>query len=64
MWIADLNATRQGIGRTQDRPVPTALCEACQCAALLQTFLFEAGFPFDNKIPDWFRTRASQISTD
>ncbi|OWZ02327.1 hypothetical protein PHMEG_00026128 [Phytophthora megakarya] len=67
MWIADLNATRLRFGTAQDLlgvQVPTALCEAHQCAALLQTFLFEAGFQFDNVIPEWFRTRASKISAD
>ncbi|OWY92734.1 hypothetical protein PHMEG_00038136, partial [Phytophthora megakarya] len=67
MWIADLNATRLGFGTAQDLlgvQVPTALCEARQCAALLQTLLFEAGFQFDNMIPEWFRTRASKISAD
>ncbi|OWZ01639.1 hypothetical protein PHMEG_00026938 [Phytophthora megakarya] len=67
MWIADLNATRLGFGTAQGLlgvQVPTALIEARQCAALLQTFLFEAGFQFDNVIPEWFRTRASKISAD
>ncbi|OWY95273.1 hypothetical protein PHMEG_00034765 [Phytophthora megakarya] len=67
MWIADLNATRLGFGTAQDLlgvQVPTALCEARQCAALLQKLLFEAGFQFDNVIPEWFRSRASKISAD
>ncbi|OWY98171.1 hypothetical protein PHMEG_00031127 [Phytophthora megakarya] len=67
MWIADLNATRLGFGTAQDLlgvQIPTALCEARQCAALLQTLLFEAGFQFDNVISEWFRTRASKISAD
>ncbi|OWY99856.1 hypothetical protein PHMEG_00029070 [Phytophthora megakarya] len=67
MWIADLNATCLGFGTAQDLlgvQVPTALCEVRQCVALLQTLLFEAGFQFDNVIPEWFRTRASKISAD
>ncbi|OWY96065.1 hypothetical protein PHMEG_00033767 [Phytophthora megakarya] len=67
MWIADLNATRLGFGTAQDLlgvQVPTALCKARQCAALLQTLLFEAGFLFDNAITEWFRTRSSKISAD
>ncbi|OWY91232.1 hypothetical protein PHMEG_00040277 [Phytophthora megakarya] len=44
--------------------IPTALCEARQCAPRLQTLLFEAGFQFDNVIPEWFRTRAAKISAD
>ncbi|OWZ02433.1 hypothetical protein PHMEG_00026006 [Phytophthora megakarya] len=55
MWIADLNATRLGFETAQDLlgvQDPTALCEARQCAALLQTLLFEAGFQFDNVIPE------------
>ncbi|OWY93560.1 hypothetical protein PHMEG_00037000 [Phytophthora megakarya] len=67
MWIADLNATRLDFGTAQDLlgvQIPTALCEARQCPALLQTLLFEAGFQFDNVIPEWFRTRASKISAD
>ncbi|OWZ04081.1 hypothetical protein PHMEG_00024081 [Phytophthora megakarya] len=67
MWIADLNSTRLGFGTAQDLlgvQILTAFCEARQYAALLQTLLFEAGFPFDAVIPEWFRTRASKISAD
>nr|OWZ08482.1 hypothetical protein PHMEG_00018967 [Phytophthora megakarya] len=55
MWVADLNGTRLGFGTAQDIldiQVPTALFEVHQCAALLQTLLFEAGFQFNNVVPD------------
>ncbi|OWZ01406.1 LOW QUALITY PROTEIN: hypothetical protein PHMEG_00027212 [Phytophthora megakarya] len=60
-WISELRPERRGFGPIQ---VPVTLLEARQCAAVLQTLFFEAGFQFNNAVPEWFRTHAVNVALD
>ncbi|GMF47682.1 unnamed protein product [Phytophthora fragariaefolia] len=63
-WITELNLSRRDLALARDLTavqVPVELCTARECVAILQTLLMEAGFQFDNLIPEWFRTAASRV---
>ncbi|GMF51338.1 unnamed protein product [Phytophthora fragariaefolia] len=63
-WITELNLSQRDLALARDLTavqVPVELCTARECVAILQTLLMEAGFQFDNLIPEWFRTAASRV---
>ncbi|OWZ03873.1 hypothetical protein PHMEG_00024322, partial [Phytophthora megakarya] len=67
VWISELHPERRGFGRVQDVAaiqVPVTLLEARQYAAVLQTLFFEAGFQFNNVVPEWFRAHAVNVGLD
>ncbi|GMF51710.1 unnamed protein product [Phytophthora fragariaefolia] len=64
-WISELRPERRVLGIAQDLKalaIPPAMMTARECAAVLETLLFEAGFEFVNAVPDWFLTHASKIN--
>ncbi|EGZ23223.1 hypothetical protein PHYSODRAFT_400389, partial [Phytophthora sojae] len=64
-WISGLRPERRVLGIAQDLTalaIPPAMMTARECAAVLETLLFEAGFEFVNAVPDWFLTHASKIN--
>ncbi|OWZ04768.1 hypothetical protein PHMEG_00023273, partial [Phytophthora megakarya] len=66
-WISELRSERRGFGRVQDlavTQVPVTLLKARQCAAVLQTLFFKAGFQFNNVVLEWFRTHAVNVGLD
>ncbi|OWY96923.1 hypothetical protein PHMEG_00032684 [Phytophthora megakarya] len=66
-WISELRPERRGFGRVQDLAAikgPVTLLEARQSAAVLQTLFFQAAFPFNNAVPEWFRTHAVNVALD
>ncbi|OWY95922.1 hypothetical protein PHMEG_00033939 [Phytophthora megakarya] len=63
-WISELRPERRGFGRVQDLAaiqVPVTRLEARRCAAVLRTLFFDAGFQFNNAVPEWFRTHAVNV---
>ncbi|GMF34065.1 unnamed protein product [Phytophthora fragariaefolia] len=66
-WITELNLSWRDSALARDLTavqIPVELCTARECVAILQTLLVEAGFQFDNLIPEWFRTAASRVMAD
>ncbi|EGZ07518.1 hypothetical protein PHYSODRAFT_253675 [Phytophthora sojae] len=64
-WIAELRPERRVLGIAQDLTavaIPPSMMSSRECAAVLETLLFEAGFEFVNAVPDWFMTHASKIN--
>ncbi|GMF48319.1 unnamed protein product [Phytophthora fragariaefolia] len=64
-WIAELRPERRVLGIAQDLTavaIPPSMMSSRECAAVLETLLFEAGFEFVNAVPDWFMTQASKIN--
>jgi hypothetical protein len=64
-WIAEWQLVRLGPNTVNDLraiTVSPSTLSARECAALLQTLFFEAGFRFRNLIPEWFRARASRMN--
>ncbi|GMF49608.1 unnamed protein product [Phytophthora fragariaefolia] len=64
-WIAELRPKRRVLGIAQDVTavaIPPSMMSSRECAAVLETILFEAGFEFVNVVPDWFMTQASKIN--
>lgn len=62
-WLRDLRPERWCFGMTQDLYglyIPAAAFSPRECAAFLQTLLFEAGFRFMNVVPEYFRTRVTR----
>ncbi|POM59422.1 LOW QUALITY PROTEIN: hypothetical protein PHPALM_31853 [Phytophthora palmivora] len=66
MWISEFHARRHGFGRIQDLSyveIPMSTLTAPECVAVLQTMLYEAGFEFQNLLPTWSQTQASNGSS-
>jgi uncharacterized damage-inducible protein DinB len=64
-WIAEWQLVRLGPNTANDLgaiAVSPSTLSARECAALLQSLFFEAGFRFRNLIPEWFRARASRMN--
>ncbi|EGZ05045.1 hypothetical protein PHYSODRAFT_342647 [Phytophthora sojae] len=64
-WISELRPERRVLGVAQALTalaIPPAMMTARECAAVLETLLFEAGFEFVNAVPDSFLTHASKIN--
>ncbi|OWY95089.1 hypothetical protein PHMEG_00035000, partial [Phytophthora megakarya] len=64
-WISDLQLVRSELPTTQDvKPIviPPSMLSPRDCVALIQTLLDETGFSFRDVIPEWFRSRSSQIA--
>ncbi|EGZ25029.1 hypothetical protein PHYSODRAFT_257049 [Phytophthora sojae] len=64
-WIGELRPERRVLGIAQDLTavaIPPSMMSSRECAAVLGTLLFEAGFEFVNAVPDWFMTHASKIN--
>ncbi|OWY98267.1 hypothetical protein PHMEG_00031000, partial [Phytophthora megakarya] len=64
-WVSDLKLVRSELPTAQDVTpivIPTSMLSPRDCFALIQTLLVEAGFSFWNVIPEWFRSRSSQIA--
>ncbi|GMG17926.1 unnamed protein product [Phytophthora fragariaefolia] len=64
-WIAELRPERRLLGIAQDLTavaIPPSMMASRECAAVLETLIFEAGFEFINAVPDWFMTQASKIN--
>ncbi|GMF53726.1 unnamed protein product [Phytophthora fragariaefolia] len=64
-WIAELRPERRVLGIAQDLTavaIPPSMMSSRECAAVLETLLFEAGFEFVKAVPDWFMTQASKIN--
>ncbi|GMF46703.1 unnamed protein product [Phytophthora fragariaefolia] len=63
-WITELNLGRRDLALARDLTavqIPVELCTAREYVAILQTLHVEAGFQFDNLIPEWFMTTASIV---
>ncbi|KAK1943672.1 hypothetical protein P3T76_005068 [Phytophthora citrophthora] len=63
-WISEFHVRRHGFGRIQDLSyveIPMSTLTAPECAAILQTMLYEAGFEFQNLLPSWFQTQTSAV---
>ncbi|GMF59211.1 unnamed protein product [Phytophthora fragariaefolia] len=66
-WIAEMALTRRTFGAPGGWTavtIPVAHFSPCECVAVLQGQLFEAGFGFLNLVPGWFRTRANKAHPD
>ncbi|OWZ04438.1 LOW QUALITY PROTEIN: hypothetical protein PHMEG_00023661 [Phytophthora megakarya] len=64
-WISYLQLVRSELPTAQDVTpivIPPSMLSPRDCVALIQTLLVEAGFSFRNVIPEWFRSRSSQIT--
>ncbi|OWZ02030.1 hypothetical protein PHMEG_00026483 [Phytophthora megakarya] len=65
-WNSDLQLVRSDLPTAQDVTpivIPPSMLSPRDRMALIQTLLVKAGFSFRNMIPEWFRSRSSQIAT-
>jgi hypothetical protein len=66
-WVSEMQLRRRTFGTARDLTAaltPPGMFSPRECAAVLQTLLFEAGFGFVNLVPGWFRTRANKVHPD